>query len=146
VQRSQLIAIYVLVAAVLSVVSILAVLTVQWGIDGSGSVEGVGLGVYWDPECTSVTSSLDFGLLEPGSSKSFSLYVRNEGEAPLGLSMTSENWDPANVEDYLTLTWDLEGQKFGPDEVRACMITISVFEDIQGVDSFSLDIIISGTG
>lgn len=144
-QRSQIIAIYALVASALLVTGILAVLTVQWSMRGTGSIRGVGLGIYWDPECTNATSSLDFGLLTPGSSKNFTLYLRNEGNSALNLSMTSENWNPANATDYLSLTWDREGQLFNPDEVIGCVITLSVSEDIQGISSFSLDITISGT-
>lgn len=144
-ERSQVLTIYALAASGLLVTGILAVLTAQWYMRGTGSIRGVGLGVYWDPECTNATSSLEFGLLTPGSSKDFDLYLRNEGDLDLNLSMTSENWDPSNATDYLTLTWNREGQQISPDEVIACVITLSVSEDIQGISSFSLDIIVSGT-
>lgn len=145
-QRSQVTAIYVLVGSVLLVTSILAVLTVQWRMHGTGSVKGAGLGVYWDPECTDAASSLDFGLLELGFSKNFTLYLKNEGNIDLNLSMTSENWNPATAMDYMNLTWNREGQQIGPDELIGCVLTLSVLEDVQGVSSFTLDIIISGIG
>lgn len=145
-QRSQVIAIYVLVGSVLLVTSILAVLTIQWRMRGTGSVKGVELGVYWDSECTDATSSLDFGLLAPGSSRNFSLYLRNKGDLDLNLSMTSENWDPANAANYITLTWNREGQQISPDGVIGCVVTLSVLEDVEGISSFGLDIIISGIG
>jgi len=144
-QKSQVIAIYALVVSVLLVSSVIAVLTIQWSMLGTGSIKGVGLGVYWDLQCTNATSSLEFGLLAPGSSKNFDLYLRNEGDSDINLSMTSENWDPANATDYLTLTWNREGQQISPDEVLGFVITLSVSESIQGISSFSLDIIISGT-
>ncbi len=144
-QKSQAIVIFTLVASVL-VVSAFALLTIQWNMSGTGSIKGVGLGVYWDLQCTNATSSLEFGQLEPGSSKSFTLYLRNEGNSALTLSMTSENWNPANAADYMTLTWNREGQQVSPDEVIDFVITLSVSENIQGISSFSLDIIISGIG
>ncbi|MFX0080047.1 MAG: hypothetical protein ACFE8O_12495 [Candidatus Hermodarchaeota archaeon] len=143
--KSQTIAILVLVASVL-VASTLALLTIQWSMRGTGSIKGVGLGVYWDPQCTDATSSLEFGQLEPGSSKNFALYIRNEGNTLLTLNIVSENWDPANAADYMTLTWNREGQQIDPDEIMGCTITLSVSPNIQGISSFSLDIIISGTG
>jgi len=144
-QKSQVIAIYALVVSVFLVASVFAVLTIQWSMRGTGSIKGVGLAVYWDLQGTNATSSLEFGQLEPGSSKNFDLYLRNEGDLDINLSMTSENWDPANAPDYLTLTWNREGQQVRPDEVIAFVITLSVSENIQGISSFSLDIIISGT-
>jgi len=143
--KSQTIAILVVVASVL-VASTLALLTIQWSMHGSGSIKGVGLGVYWDPQCTNATSSLEFGQLEPGSPKNFALYIRNEGNTALTLNMTSENWDPANAADYMALTWNREGQQIDPDEIIGCTITLYVSQNIQGISSFSLDIIISGIG
>jgi hypothetical protein len=143
--KSQTIPILVLVASAL-VASTLALLTIQWNMRGTGSIKGVGLGVYWDPQCTNAASSLEFGELEPGSSKNFALYIRNEGTTVLTLNMTSENWDPANAADYLILTWNREAQQIDPDEVVGCVITLSVSQNIQGISSFSMDIIISGTG
>ncbi len=145
-QKSQVLAIYSLVASVLAASAVTALLTTQKTISGTGSIKGVGLGVYWDPQCTNATSSLDFGQLEPGSSKSFTLYLRNEGNSALTLNMTSENWSPANASDYMALTWDREGQQISPNQVRAFVITLSVSGNVQGISSFSFDIIISGTG
>ena len=139
--------IFTLTASVLAVSAVFAMLVTQVPLQGTGSIKGVGLGLYWNPECTNATSSLPFGLLEPGSSKSFTLYLRNEGNSALTLNMTSENWNPANAADYMTLTWNREGQQINPDEVIDCVITLSVSENIQGIiSSFSVDIIISGTG
>ena len=145
-QKSQALAIYTLVASVLVVSAVFALVITQVPIQGTGSVKGLGLGAYWDPQCKNATSSLDFGVLEPGSSKDFALYLRNEGNSVLTLSMTSENWNPVNAADYMALTWNREGQQINPDEVVGCVITLSVSENIQDISSFSLDIIISGTG
>ena len=145
-QKTRVALICVIVAALLLVVGAYALLTIQRTLQGTGSVKGLGLGVYWDLQCTNATSSLDFGQLEPGDSKSFALFLRNEGNSALALNMTSENWNPANAADYITLTWNREGQQIDPEEVIDFVITLSVSETIQGVSSFSLDIIISGTG
>ena len=144
-QRSQILVIYVLVASVL-VAGTFALLTIQKDIQGSGSIRGVGLGVYWDLQCENATSSIDFGLLEPGSYKDFTLYLRNEGNTVLTLNMTSKNWNPTEAANYMSLTWNREGQQASPDQVISFVITLSVSSNIQDISSFSLDITISGTG
>lgn len=144
--KSQALAIYALVITIIAVSTVTALLTTQRTIQGSGSIKGVGLGIYWDPACTNTTSSLDFGQLEPGSSKNFTLFLRNEGNSALTLNMTTENWDPTNAANYMTLTWDREGQQVNPDQVVGFAIILSVSEDITGISTFSFDIIISGTG
>ena len=144
-QRSQTLVIFVLVASVL-VASTFALLTIQKDIPGSGSIKGVGVGVYWDLQCNNPISSIDFGLLEAGSQKDFTLYLRNEGNTVLTLNMTSKNWDPIEAANYLSLTWNHEGQQVSPDQVISFVITLSVSSNIQDINSFSLDITISGTG
>lgn len=144
--KSQALAVYALAMSVIAISAVTALLTTQKTIHGSGSIKSVGLGVYWDLECTNTTSSLDFGQLEPESSKNFTLFLRNEGNSALTLNVTMENWNPSNAANYLTLTWNREGQQVNPDEVIGFVIALSVSEDITGISTFSLDIIISGTG
>lgn len=144
-QKSHVTTIYIAVASLLICASVLAVLTIQWSMSGSGSVKGVGIGVYWNPECTNPTTSIEFGELEPGASKNFNLYLRNEGTSALNMSMSATNWNPANAADVMTLTWNREGQEVNPDQVVDLVITLSVSSDIQDISNFSMDIIISGT-
>lgn len=145
-RKAQALVIYLSVVSFFMVGATYALLTTQETIQGTGSIKGMGLGIYWDQQCTAATSSLDWGLLEPGSSTDFTLYLRNEGNSALTLSMTSENWSPANATNYLTLTWNREGQQINPDEVLGFVLTLSVSADVQDIDSFSFDITISGTG
>ncbi len=145
-RKAQALVIYLSVISFFMVGASYALLTTQETIQGTGSIKGMGFGIYWDQQCTDATSSLDWGLLEPGSTRDFTLYLRNEGNSALTLSMASENWSPANATDYLTLTWNREGQQVNPDEVLQFVITLSVSADVQNIDSFSFDITISGTG
>jgi archaellum component FlaG (FlaF/FlaG flagellin family) len=145
VKKAQGIVIYALVASVL-LVSAVAALLAEKTIHGGGSIKAVGLEVYWDPACTNVTSTLDFGQMEPGSTTEFTLYLRNEGNSALTLQLTTENWTPVTAPDYLTLTWNREGQQITPTQVLDAVITLSAADNVEGIASFSLDIVISGTG
>ena len=144
-QRSQTLVIFVLVASVM-VASTFALFTIQKNIPGTGSIKGLGLGIYWDQQCENPTSEIDFGLLEPGSQKDYTLYLRNEGNTVLTLNMTPKNWNPTEAANYMTLTWNREGHQISPDQVISFVITLSVSSNIQDISSFSLDITISGTG
>lgn len=144
--RSRGLAIVALAMSVIVIGTVTALLTTQLAIQGSGSIKGVGLGIYWDLACTNTTSSLDFGQLEPGSAKNFTLFLRNEGNSALALNMTAQNWNPANATDNMALTWNREGQQVNPDQVMGFVIVLSVSENITGISTFSFDIVISGTG
>jgi len=145
-QKTQAVAIYVLIASVVAASSVMALLTTQKTISGAGTIKAVGIGVYWDQQCTNVTSSLNFGLLDPGQSKSFTLYLKNNGNAPLTLSMTTQNWNPSTASSYMTLTWNYGGQQISSNQVLQFAITLSISPSITAISSFSFDIIITGTG
>lgn len=144
--KSQALAITALIASVIAATSVMALLTTQRTISGAGAIKAVGVGVYWDSACTNETSSLDFGLLEAGGSKSFTLYLKNNGNSPLTLNMTSQNWSPSSASSYMSLTWTREGQQINPDQVIQFVITLSVSSSVTGISSFSFDIVITGTG
>jgi hypothetical protein len=115
-------------------------------IVGRGTVKAVGVGVFWDSNCTNPVSFIDWGMVEPGSMNNVTVYVRNEGNVAAGLSLATENWNPSNASDYLTLSWNYDGRQLNPLEVVQVTLTLTVSYSVQGITSFSFDIIISANG
>ena len=115
-------------------------------VSNAGTVKAIGVGVFWNNECTDPLSSIDWGVLEPGSSKNVTCYIRNEGNSVSTLSMYASNWSPSNASDYLTLSWDYGGQSINPDDVTQVTFTLSVDASIDGITSFSFDITIVVSG
>lgn len=111
-----------------------------------GSVKSVGVGVYEDEECTRNVTEIDWGFLIPGSSFTREVWIKNTGNVEIVLNMTTEGWSPAEVRNYLTLTWDYEGQVLNASQVVRAVFTLSVSETITETDieSFSFDIVITG--
>jgi len=103
-------------------------------------------GVYEDPECSSRVPSVDWGVLEPGSTKNVIVYIRNEGTTAITLSLNATNWNPPNASDYMTLDWDYAGQVINPGEVVQVTLTLSVSPSIEGITSFIFDIVVTGSG
>jgi len=115
-------------------------------IVGRGTVKAVGVGVFWDSNCTNSVSFIDWGMVEPGSMNNVTVYVRNEGNVAANISLTTENWNPSNASDYLALNWNYDGRQLNPLEVAQVMLTLTVSSSVQGIESFSFDIIISVNG
>jgi len=115
-------------------------------VSNAGTVKTIGVGVYWDDGCANPLSSVDWGVLEPGSSENVSCYIRNEGSSVSTLSMYTSNWSPSNASGYLSLSWDYGGQSIDVDEVVQVTYTLSVDASIEGITSFSFDITIVGSG
>jgi len=113
-------------------------------ITNVSAVEASGVGVYWDSNCTKRIFSIDWGTLTPGSTKSIVVYIRNEVEELIHLIMSTTNWNPSKASDYITLRWDYTGQRINPGEALQITLTLSISRQIQGITSFSFDILITG--
>lgn len=97
------------------------------------------LSAYWDENCTSPVTHIEWGTLEPAEKTNRSIYLKNEDSKAL-LSLDTFAWDPINAADYMNLTWDYDGTELGPGEVRSTDIQLSVSPDIEGISSFSFNI------
>lgn len=115
-------------------------------VGNSGTVKAVGVGVYWNSACTSIVTSISWGTIEPGTNVNSTVYIRNQGNSPATLSMRTENWNPTNASNYLTLSWNYSGQTLAVNQVIPVKFTLTVSPSTQGITSFTFDIIIVGSG
>ena len=114
-------------------------------IHAEGTIRTVGLQVYADPECTVVLDSINWGRLEPGQSKNTTFYIKLTGNTPSTLGVSTDNFAPAEAEQYLTLMWDYDGRVLVPGDILKVVSTLQVSSSISGIESFSFDIIITAT-
>jgi hypothetical protein len=114
-------------------------------VSAVSSSNGFGGGVYEDFECSKNVTSINWGMLEPGDTVNFLIYIRNEGNTRLMLNMTTVNWDPTQASQYITLSWNREGHVLNPNSVVQANLTLSTSSNIIDVTNFSFDIIIIGT-
>lgn len=116
---------------------------VQVRIPATGNVKAIGLGVYSDPSCTIILSSVDWGLLSPGENKTFAFYLRSLSTVNSSLTLSSGNWAPTLAANYISLSWSRDNYRIAPGEVVPAILTLQVSSSIQGISSFSFDAIIS---
>ena len=109
------------------------------------------IGIYEDSNCTSSLSYINWGSLEPGMARNVTMYIRNEGTGGTSLSLSTTNWQPANISDYMNLTWTHGGRALLPHEVFTVTLTLwsSASPDFAeyliayDVRDFSFDIVIN---
>ncbi len=111
-----------------------------------GTVKAIGVRVYWDSSCGDPVGSIDWDLVEPGATKNTTVYIKNEGSAPVTLSLATDNWSPLNAPDHIGLTWDYGDQIINLDAVIQVTLSLSVSATIEGITTFSFDIVIIGSG
>jgi len=120
----------------------------QWTarITTTAQLKLLGVGVYKDVAFTVPVTEIDWGILEPGENKTFSAYIVNESNVPITVTMYTENWNPAEAANSITLTWDCEGSSIDVDASSAFTFTLTVGESTSGFTSFSFTAVIVGSG
>ncbi len=107
------------------------------------TVEAASLGVYWDINCTGRVGSIDWGSLYRGSQENVNVYIRNEGDGPVYLSLDTTDWQPSKASQFMSLDWNYNKQMLYPAEVMPLTLRLSVSSIIIGITAFSFNIVVS---
>ena len=131
-----------------SLISIMLSETHNFSIPALGNIKTIGVEAYWDPNLENKTEVLDWGTIWVGSSRNMTLYVRSISNYKVTLNLNATDWMPANISDYMTLSWDYNETRLNPGEVIPVTLSLSTsFSDPfiyyiidNNVQSFSVDI------
>jgi hypothetical protein len=115
-------------------------------IGNQGKVKVIDVGVYWDQNCTNAVTIINWGTLAPGSTKNITVFIRNEGNEVITLSLATENWEPQNASRFITLNWDYDGEALNSYEIIQVTLSLSVAIATEGIENFSFDIVIGAVG
>lgn len=138
---------YVAIAGiVLTAIVVGAILYYSYKINATGSIKAIGIKVYGDLDATKEISSIAWGEIPAGGYAEVTVYAKNTGNAPVNLTLTTENWQPSTATQYLTLVWNYVGTPITVNEVRAIKLTLKVSATVSGITNFSFDIIITASG
>jgi len=120
----------------------------QWTqrIENVARIKVIGVGIYKDMNFTVAVTQIDWGIVEPGDSKNFSAYIVNKSNIPITLSMTTEEWQPANASNSITLTWSYAGEEIAVDGYHFVTFVLNVDQAVSGIDAFSFTIVVIGSG
>jgi hypothetical protein len=117
------------------------------------TIKTIGVEAYWDPNCENKTETIDWGTIWPGSSKNVTFYIRSVSNFRATLNLNTTNWNPANISDYISLSWNYNGTPLNPGKIIQLTLTLSAsssnsFIDyliVNDVRDFSFDIIIAAS-
>ena len=115
-------------------------------ISSVGTLKAIGIKVYWDDSLTSAVNAVDWGTIEPGNQKNVVVYVYNEGNTPITLNISTDNWIPSTASQYISLGWNYNGQELSATSGMTVTLTLTVSADITGISDFGFDIIAAGSG
>jgi len=107
------------------------------------TVEAASLSVYWDENCTRKVDLIDWGSLSPGSSEIVNVYLRNERNARIRLSLTTTDSEPPQAFGHISLSWNYTGEMMKPNDVVPIAFDLSLSPYASEVTTFSFSIVIS---
>jgi hypothetical protein len=136
----------VVVVAIMFSLSTLGLLTMTQTIGSSGSITSINVGVYSDSTCSTPINTLTWGIVSPGASATKTVYIKNSGNVPLTLSMHTDSWSPPTAAQSITVSWNKESTQLNPGLSISADLTLTVSQSISGITTFSMNIVISGTG
>lgn len=106
----------------------------------------VTLEIFYDSECTNPVSSIDWGQVEPGDTSNATVYVKNLGDTGVNLYLNTQNWDPSEASQYISLGWNYTGVVLESGERIPVQLTLTVSESATGITDFSFEIVVTGEG
>jgi len=118
--------------AVTTTISIMLSNIDNLSIPSLGNIKTIGVEAYWDPNCENKTETIGWGIMWPGSSKNVTLYIRSVSNVKTTLHLNTSDLNPADISEYINLSWDYEGSRLNPDEV----IQVTLFLSASINDSF----------
>ena len=123
----------------------IAALSANQTIPLAGTVTAVNLGVYSDSACTQPLTSLSSVSVSPGGTSTQTIYIKNIGNVPETLTMTTSNWNPTNANTYLTLTWNRQNTILNADDTTQATLTLTASSNTGSLTSFGCDVTFTGT-
>lgn len=146
-----------LIAAVVAITILITTLPAIWlsrrtdlEVPSLGTIKTLGVEAYWDRNLENKTEAIHWGTVWVGSSQNISFFVRSISNYIAKLTLNTTTWNPANISDYMNLTWNYNGTPINPGEVIQVTLTLSASSSISfirylitnDVREFSFDIII----
>ena len=113
-------------------------------INSGGTITSMNVEIFNNIACTETCTNINWGTLTPGESINQTVYIKNSGNRQLTLFLTVENWIPTNASNHLILSWDKESANLEPDQVTMATLILSADLEINAIDNFAFDIIITG--
>lgn len=135
----------VFLALIITMIAVFAV-SYKFYICNYGIVKAVNVSVFWDGECTTLCTEIDWGVIEPNTVTEKQVFIRNDADVPIVLLYCITDWNPENAERFLTLTWNYSGTSLNINEVVPIKLFLALSSDVSEITQFRFVIWVIGEG
>ncbi len=111
----------------------------------NNSIKTVNIDVYSDSKCTQQLTSLNFGNIDSGVTLTKTIYIKNTGNSPMSLSMTTIDWTPIVAELSIDFSWNRNNYVLPGGKSVSAEVTLIVAPNTEGFTDFDLTLTFTGT-
>ena len=144
-KTTKFVVVPIALTAVLLIVTTIGALSNSQTVEFAGTIATVNVDIYSDVLCTQPCTTINVGMLNPGSTFTQTVYVKNNGSIPVTLTMTPSNWNPTIASQYLTLSWNRQNNILNAGISCEATLTLTVATNADSLTNFSFQATISGT-
>ena len=99
-----------------------------------GTIKTIDVEIYWDPNGENKTETLSWDEIKIEKLSwneikidplNTTVYVKSVSNFRVTLNMFLTDWNPVEISDYLTISWDYNGTLINPGEIIPVTITLS---------------------
>jgi hypothetical protein len=99
-----------------------------------GTIKTIGVETYWDPNGENIRENLTWNEIRiekvgwdeiEMNQVNTTLYVKSVSNFRVTLNMSLTDWNPAEISDYLTISWDYNGTTLNLGEIIPVTMTLS---------------------
>ncbi len=94
-----------------------------------GTIKTVGVEAYDDQNYKNKIQTIDWGTIWLGSTQNVTLYLLSTSNVKTFLQLNVSDIVPANVSDYIDLSWDYDGSPLNSGEKIKVMLSLSTSND-----------------
>src|SRR5664280_2122671 len=80
-----------------------------------------------------------------GTATTQTVYIKNTGNIPETLTITTNNWNPTNATSSLTLTWNRQNTILNAGTSIQATLTLTAASNTGSLTTFSCDVTLTGT-
>ena len=117
---------------------------------GTNVVTDFNLSVFESAEATEQLVHIDWGDMQPLSSKTVELYIQNDAQIPMTISLSTQDWLPSYAETTFTFTYEGKTNWGGSYPVlqptwRACMLLTLTASETVPSGAVAFTVVVHGT-
>jgi hypothetical protein len=143
--NTKLMAAAIALTSIVFIVTVLAALSASTTVLLDGTINTINVEAYSDSACTQPLTALNVGNVNPGSTITEIIYIKNTGSIPVTLTMATSGWSPTGANTYLTLSWNRQNEFLDAGDSVSATLTLTVASNTGSLITFSCSVTITGT-